>query len=122
MSGGVGAAAAVLLAVLLLGVAVGRSKRRWFLLLAGLAAVVGLGVLLRAVTVGQVAGADATGIADLYSVVVPPAVAFVAGWLCARGTWFGRLIVLAVAALLLASFPYAAAGEATAELLRDTGT
>lgn len=121
MPGGAGAAAAVLLVVLLLGVAVGRSKRRWFLLLGGLVAVVGLGVVLTAVTVGPVAGADATGIADLYVVVVPPAVAFVAGWLCSRGTWFGRLIVLAVAALLLASFPYAAAGEATAELLRDTG-
>jgi hypothetical protein len=41
----------------------------------------------------------------------------VAGWLCARGSWLRRLLVVGVAAVLLATFPYAAAGRATADTL-----
>ena len=48
---------------------------------------------------------------------VPPAIAFLAGWIAARGTWFGRAVVVGVAVLLLAAFPYAAAGAATARAL-----
>ena len=111
-----GVAVAVLLVVLLMGVAAGRSKRRMSLLVTGLVAVIVLGVAATAVTGGP-DPSRAAAIARLYTSVVPLAVAFLAGWLCGKASWFGRLIVIAVAALLLAAFPYVAAGRATAELL-----
>ncbi|MDT7710240.1 MAG: hypothetical protein QOG20_5847, partial [Pseudonocardiales bacterium] len=56
----------------------------------------------------------------LYSAALPPLVVFLAGWLCARASWFTRIVVIAAAALLLAAFPYAAAGGATAGVLPPT--
>lgn len=112
--------ALVLLAVLVVGVLAGRAKGRLGLLLGGLLAVVAL-----AVVVAGVLGADLSAppdvlgprLGDVYAVVLPPAIAFVAGWLAARGTWFRRALVVGVAVLLLAAFPYAAAGAATAEAI-----
>ena len=114
--GGVGVAAVVLLGVLLLGIVAGRAKRRYGLLVAGLLAAVAAGAVV--VSVSGPAGADrAAWIGALYPIVVPLLVAYVAGWLCARGSWFRRLVVLGVGVLLLAVFPYAAAVAATARLL-----
>ncbi|WP_232663014.1 hypothetical protein [Pseudonocardia sp. TRM90224] len=114
--GGVGVAGGVLVVVLVLGILAGRAKRRWTYLLTGLAAVVVLGIAVTAVA--GVPGDDpATEVTALYSTTVPLIVGYLAGWLCGRGTWFRRLVVIAVAALLLAVFPYAAAGAATAGLL-----
>ena len=110
--GGVG----VLLVLLVVGVAVGRSKRHWGLLLIGVIAVAAIGFVVTAATGGPV-GTRAGDIARLYTTAVPPLVAFVAGWICARGSWFTRIVVIAAAALLLAVFPYASAGGATADLL-----
>lgn len=115
MVGGVGVAAVVLLAVFVIGVAVGRSRRRWGLLLLGLVAIAAIGFAITAATTGAV-GARADDIARLYSTALPPLVAFLAGWVCARGSWFARVVVVAAAALLLAAFPYPAAGRATADL------
>lgn len=114
--GGVGAGAIVLLVVLVIGVAVGRSKRRFGLLLVGIIAVAVIGFVVTAATSGAVS-MRAADIARLYTTAVPPLVAFVAGWLCAKGSWFTRIVVIAAAALLLAAFPYATAGGATADLL-----
>lgn len=121
---GVGTALAVLLVALLVGVAAGRSRRRWYLLLVGLIAVTVLGAVAAAVTngPGQDLGVGRAGdIAKLYTTVVPLAVTFAAGWLCGRATWFRRLIVLAAAALLLVAFPYAAAGRATSDMMGERG-
>ncbi len=112
--------ALVLLGVLVVGVLAGRAKGRLGLLLGGL-----LAVLAVAVVVAGVSGADLSAppdvlgprLGDVYAVVLPPAIAFVAGWLAARGTWFRRALVVGIAVLLLAAFPYAAAGAATAEAL-----
>lgn len=111
-----GVAAVVLLAVLVVGVAVGRSRRRFGLLVVGIIAIAVIGFLVTAATSGPVS-TRAADIARLYTTAVPPLVAFVAGWLCARGSWFTRIVVIAAAALLLAAFPYANAGDATAKLL-----
>ncbi len=116
-----GLAVAVLFVVLLAGVAAGRAKRRMSLLLAGLVAVIVLGVAATAVTGGP-DPSRAAAIGRLYASVVPLAVAFLTGWLCGKASWFGRLIVIAVAALLLAAFPYTVAGRATAELLEGPAT
>ena len=116
LPGGVGTAAAVLAVVFVVGVLAGRAKRRWVLL------VVGIGVAIVAVAaVAATRGAAverAQEYADALATVLPPAVAYLAGWLCGRGTWFKRLLVVAAAALLLAAFPYAAAGEALVRLIR----
>lgn len=112
--------AAVLLVVFVVGVLAGRSRGRSVVLLTGLAALVAVGVVLAGVTgVDPSAPSGVLGprIADVYAVVVPPAVAFVAGWVAARGTWFGRAVVVGAAVLVLAVFPYAAAGAATAGAL-----
>lgn len=119
MIGGVtspGAAALVLVGVLLVGVAAGRAKRRWTLLVAGVVALVVLAGVLTGV-VGAPEDDRAAGITALYRIAVPLVVAFGAGWLCGRGTWFGRALVLGAAVLLLAAFPYDAAGRATADAL-----
>ncbi len=112
----VGVAALVLLVVLVVGVAVGRSKRRFGLLLVGIIVIAVVGFVVTATTSGAV-GTRAADIARLYTTAVPPLVAFVAGWICARGSWFTRIVVIAAAAVLLAAFPYATAGDATANLL-----
>lgn len=112
--------ALVLLAVFAVGVLAGRAKGRFLLLLAGLVVVVAA-----VAVVGGVTGTDLSAppavlgprLADVYAVVVPPAVAFLAGWLVARGSWFARAVVVGAAVLLLAAFPYAAAGAATATAL-----
>ncbi|MCX6463019.1 MAG: hypothetical protein NTW05_05445 [Pseudonocardiales bacterium] len=112
--------AVVLLVVFVVGVLAGRAKGRLGLLLGGLVAVVAV-----AVVVAGVSGADLSAppevlgprLGDVYAVVLPPAIAFLAGWLAARGTWFRRAVVVGVAVLLLAAFPYAAAGAATAGAL-----
>lgn len=110
----------VLLVVALVGVSAGRAKRRWTLLVVGLLAlaVCGLALFTLGGTAGAGVGLDtAAGISALYGVSVPLLVAFAAGWLCARGTLLRRLLVIGAAALLLAAFPYAAAGQATADAL-----
>lgn len=116
MPGGVGAAAVVLLVVFGIGVAVGGSKRRWGLLLAGVVAIAVIGFAVTAATTGAVS-TRSEDIARLYSTALPPLVTFLAGWICARGSWFTRVVVVAAAALVLAAFPYPAAGKATAEVL-----
>lgn len=115
--GGGGGAALVLLVVLLLGFVVGRGKRRLTLLLAGLLAIVAVGVAVTAVTGGPDAN-QAAAISRLYQAVVSPGVAFLAGWLCGRAGWLARLVVVGIAAVLLVVFPYPEAGEATAGLLQ----
>lgn len=115
---GIAVGGAVLVGVLVIGLAAGLAKGRAVLLLAGPVAVAVLGLLY--VGVPDLAGPrDAVGarFGEVYAVVLPPAIAYVAGWLLARGTWFRRAVVVATAVLLLAAFPYAAAGAATAELL-----
>ncbi|QJY47207.1 hypothetical protein [Pseudonocardia broussonetiae] len=112
--------AAVLVAVFVLGVLAGLAKKRAGLLLGGLLAVVVLGLV-----VAGVSGVDLSGpredlavrLAGVYAAVLPPAIAFVTGWLATRGTWFRRALVVGVGVLLLAAFPYAAAGAATAGAL-----
>ncbi|WP_219418508.1 hypothetical protein [Pseudonocardia nigra] len=80
---------------------------------------VGLGVVLTAASgAGDAPGVGedpAAELAALYSVTVPLVVAFTAGWLCARSGWGRRFLVLAVAALVLAAFPYDAVGRLTAD-------
>ena len=106
---------AVLLAVLGIGVAAGRAKGRWTLLVAGIAAIVAVGIVLTAVAGGPDTEDPGVELAALYTVTVPLALAFLAGWLAARGSWLRRSLVVGAAALLFAVFPYAAAGQATAE-------
>lgn len=117
--GGTGTGLAALGVALVVGVVAGRSKRRFALLLVGLLVAAIVGFVVVALSGPPVGGTEPAQIARLYTTAFPLAVAFLAGWLCARGSWFGRLVVIAVAALVLAAFPYAAAGAATAELLRQ---
>jgi peptidoglycan/LPS O-acetylase OafA/YrhL len=117
-----GVAVVVLLAVLLVGVVTGRAKGRWTLLVAGLVGVLVLGAVLTALSGGPPGDDPAAEITALYTVAVPLGVAYTAGWLCGRGTWLRRFVVLGVAALLLAAFPYAAAGQLTADTLLGVGT
>jgi hypothetical protein len=108
--------AAILLAVLLVGVVAGRAKQRLTLLVAGVVAVAVAGSVLTWMTTPP--GTDRAGqLTALYAVSVPLAVAYVAGWLCGRGSWFKRLLVVGAAAVLLAVFPYAEAAQATAAAL-----
>jgi hypothetical protein len=110
-------AAIALAVVFLVGIAAGRAKARWTLLAAGLVAVLAVGIVVTAVAGGPVGDAPAAEITALYQLAVPLGVAFAAGWLCAHGSWVRRLLVVATAAVLLAFFPYAAAGQATADSL-----
>ncbi len=114
------AGALVLLGVLVLGVLAGRAKGRVGLLLGGLLAVAVLGVVAAAVTgVDPAAPPEVLGprLGAVYAVAVPPLVAFVAGWVAARTSWFVRVVVVGVAVLALAALPYAALGAATATAL-----
>jgi hypothetical protein len=106
---------AVLIAVLLIGIAAGRAKGRWTLLAAGIVVIVALGVVLTAA--GGVPGSDdpAVELTALYTITLPLVVAYLGGWLAAHGSWVRRFLVIAVAVLVLAAFPYAAAGQATAD-------
>jgi hypothetical protein len=109
-------AGAVLLAVFVIGVAAGRTKKRLTALLFGLALVVGASVAVSALT--RPAGLDRTAqFTALYTMGVPLAAAFLAGWLCARGSWVKRLVVVAVAVALVLLVPYAELGRATAALV-----
>lgn len=111
---------AVLLVVLLIGVAAGRAKGRWTLLAAGLVVLAAAGVVLTAVADrpaggGGAAQDEAAELTALFTITLPLVIAYVAGWLLVRGGWLRRLLVIAVGALLLVAFPYAAAGQATAD-------
>ncbi|MBW0115262.1 hypothetical protein [Pseudonocardia abyssalis] len=112
--------AVVLVAVFVVGVLAGLAKQRLGLLLVGLVAVVVLGLVVAGITGLDLAGprdAVAVRLSGVYAAAVPPAIAFVAGWLATRGTWFRRALTVGVAVLVLAAFPYAAAGAATAGAL-----
>ncbi|OZM79023.1 hypothetical protein [Pseudonocardia sp. MH-G8] len=106
---------AVLLGVLVVGVAAARAKGRWTLLATGILAILVVGIVLTAVAGGPDTEDPAVELAALYTITVPLVLAFVAGWLAAFGSWLRRFLVVAVATLLLAVFPYAAAGQATAD-------
>jgi hypothetical protein len=106
---------AVLIVVLVVGVAAGRAKGRWTLLAAGIVGILAVGVVLTAIGGGPDTDDPAAELAALYTVTVPLVLAYVAGWLASRGSWVRRFLVVAVAVLLLAAFPYAAAGKATAD-------
>ncbi len=109
-------AGAVLLAVFVIGVAAGRTKKRLTALLFGLALVIGASVAVSALA--RPAGLDRTAqFTALYTLAVPLAAAFLAGWLCARGSWVKRLVVVAVAVALVLLVPYAQLGRATAALV-----
>ena len=111
---------AVLLVVLGVGVAAGRAKGRWTLVVAGIVVIAAVGVVLTAV--GAPATEDpAAEITALYTITLPLAITYVAGWLVARGSWLRRFLVIAVGALLLVAFPYAVAGQATADALLSGG-
>jgi hypothetical protein len=112
---GTGVAGAALLVALLVGVVAGRAKQRLTLLIAGLVAAVVIGFV---VTATGAPPADKAGeLTALYTAALPLAVSFVAGWVCAKASWLVRLLVLVAAVVLVLTFPYAAAGQATAAAL-----
>ena len=114
------AGALVLLGVFVLGVLAGRAKGRVGLLLGGLLVIAALGVGLAAVGgVDPAAPSDVLGprLAAVYALVVPPLVAFPAGWIAARASWFTRVVVVSATVLALAALPYGALGAATATAL-----
>lgn len=116
---GIALSVAALLAVLVVGLLAGRARNRLVLLAVGLVVFVVIGTPI--VGVPDLAGprdALAAQFAAVYSVVLPPTIAFVTGWLLVRGSWLRRAVVLAVAVLVLAAFPYAVAGAATAGALQ----
>ena len=106
---------AVLLVVLGVGVAAGRAKGRWTLLAAGIVVIGAVGIVLTAVGRAPATEDPGAELAALYTITVPLALAYAAGWLAAKGSWLRRFLVVGVAALLFAAFPYAAAGRATAD-------
>jgi hypothetical protein len=106
---------AVLLGVLAVGVAAAHAKGRWTLLATGILAILVVGIVLTAVAGGPDTEDPAVELAALYTITVPLVLAYVAGWLAAFGSWLRRFLVVGVATLLLAVFPYAAAGQATAD-------
>jgi hypothetical protein len=112
---------AVLLGVLVVGVAAGRAKGRWTLLAAGLVVIAAVSVVLTAVGDTPTSEDPAAELTALYTITVPFAIAYLAGWLVVRGTWLRRFIVIAVGTLLLVAFPYAAAGQATADAFLTRG-
>jgi hypothetical protein len=112
---------AVLLVVLVVGLAAGRTKGRWSLLTAGIVVIAAGGVVLTAAGGAPATEDPAAEITALLTITVPLVIAFVAGWLAARGSWVRRFVVIAVGALLLVAFPYAAAGQATADAFLGVG-
>jgi hypothetical protein len=105
---------AVLLGVLVIGIAAGRAKTRWTLLATGLVVIAAAGVVLTAVGGGPANDDPGAELAALYTITLPFAIAYVVGWLVVHGGWMRRFVVVAVGALLIVAFPYAAAGQATA--------
>jgi hypothetical protein len=105
----------VLLAVLLIGIVAGRAKGRWTALVAGIVIIAAVGVVLTAVGGGPPTDDPAAELSALYTITLPLAIAYVAGWLVVHGGWLRRFLVIAIGALLLVVFPYAAAGQATAD-------
>jgi hypothetical protein len=112
---------AVLLVVLIVGVSAGRAKGRWTLLAAGIVVLAAVGVVLAAIGAPPPTEDPAAELTALYTIAMPLAIAYVAGWLAARGSWLRRFVVIAVGALLLVAFPYAAAGKATADAFLGGG-
>jgi len=106
---------AVLLVVLLIGVVAGRAKGRWSLLAAGIVVIAAAGVVLTAVGDTPASEDPAAELTALLTITLPLVIAYVAGWLVVRGGWLRRFLVIAVGALLLVAFPYAAAGQAAAD-------
>lgn len=106
---------AVLLVALLIGVAAGRAKGRWTILVAGLMVIAAVGVVLTAAGDTPAGEDPAAELTTLYTITLPLVIAYLAGWLLVRGGWLRRFLVIAVGALLLVAFPYAAAGQATAD-------
>jgi hypothetical protein len=106
---------AVLLVVLFVGVAAGRAKTRWTLLFTGLVAILVVGIVLTAVGGGPDTEDPSLELAALYTVTVPLALAYLAGWLAAHGSWLKRFLVVVAAVVLLAVFPYALVGQVTAD-------
>jgi hypothetical protein len=104
----------VLLAVLLIGFVAGRAKGRWTALVAGIVVIVAVGVVLTAVG-GPPTDDPAVELTALYTITLPLLIAYVAGWLVVKGGWLRRFLVIAVGAVLLVAFPYAVAGQATAD-------
>ena len=112
---------AVLIGVLLIGIAAGRAKGRWTLLVAGPVAILAAGIVLTAVDGGPDTEDPAVELTALYIITVPLVLAYVAGWLAARGSWMRRFLIVAAAVLLFAVFPYEAAGQATADAFLRSG-
>ena len=106
---------AVLLVVLLIGVAAGRAKGRWTLLAGGIVLIFAVGVVLTAVGGGPASEDPAAELTALYTITLPFLIAYVAGWLVVRGGWLRRVLVIAAGAVLLVAFPYAVVGQATAD-------
>ena len=106
--GGVPLSALVLVVVLVVGVVAGRAKGRYLLLLVGVVGTVVAGAVLAGVSIPTGWSNRAAWVGGLLPIAVPLLVAFLAGWLCGRASWFFRILVLAAAALLVAFFPYAA--------------
>lgn len=105
----------VLLVVLLIGIVAGRAKSRWTALASGVVVIAAVGVVLTAVGGGPPTDDPAAELTALYTITLPLLIAYVAGWLVVHGGWLRRLLVIAIGALLLVAFPYAAAGQATAD-------
>jgi hypothetical protein len=112
---------AVLLVVLIIGVVAGRAKGRWMLLVSGIVIIVAVGVVLTAAGGGPPTDDPAAELTALYTITLPLLIAYVAGWLVVRGGWLRRFLVIAVGALLLVAFPYAVAGQATADAFLGGG-
>ena|SRR5690349_17463525 len=108
--------ALVLLGALVVGVLAGRAKQRLTLLVFGLLALVAGVVALNALM--RPAGGDRVAeFTGLYLLGLPLVTAYLAGWLCARSSWFVRLLVLVAAVVLVLVFPYAQVGGASAALV-----
>lgn len=114
--GHIGTAWVGLVVALVIGVLAGRAKGRFVLLLAGVAVAVVGGVVVTSTTAPVSAGQPAR-IEALYTLIVPLLIAFVAGWLLARGGWVRRAVVIVLAVVALAAFPYPAAAAATARMI-----
>jgi hypothetical protein len=109
-------AGAVLLGALLIGVLAGRAKQRFTFLVFGVLGVIGAVIAFNAF-VRPPTGDRAAEFTGLYLLGLPLLTAYAAGWLCARGSWFSRLLVVVAAVALVLLFPYAQAGESTAALV-----
>lgn len=113
-------AGAILLIALVAGVFAGLTQKgRYGLLLSGLVLIAAFGVVTlvsggglavagpREVLVGQ--------LVRLYDTVIPLVVAFLAGFLAARGSWWWRGGVVLVGVLLVVMLPFPVMAESTAD-------